>query len=100
MISQIFADNHESPWPTNQKITRSSNGRGLYTQFKSIILYINLIANINAGDEVLLFCNDQHFPQLVELMKIEQGTASLNSNLLYHLELVVSANNLYRRQKC
>ena len=37
---------------------------------------------------MLLFYNDQHFPQLVELMKIEQGTASPNSNLLYHLNLL------------
>ena len=37
---------------------------------------------------MLLFYNDQHFPQVVELMKIEQGTASPNSNLLYHLNLL------------
>ena len=37
---------------------------------------------------MLLFYNDQHFPQLIELMKIEQGTASPNSNLLYHLNLL------------
>ena len=37
---------------------------------------------------MLLFYNDQQFPQLLELMKTERGIDLPTSNLLYHLNLL------------
>lgn len=41
----------------------------------------------NAGDDVLLFYNDQAFSTLLQLMKVEQGDGMLG-DLAYHLNLV------------
>ena len=60
----------------------------------------------NASDEVLLMYNDQAYSKLVELMKNERGTASPNSNLLYHLNLLrlltlcTEGKNVNTEMKC
>ncbi len=42
----------------------------------------------NAGDDVLLFYNENQFTKLLDLMKTERGTDVPTSNLLYHLNLL------------